>query len=81
MINIAAPLHYQHTISGGLTYQPTRCVAINMSYSYTPLSEITGQITLPPNAPTSTPPTPVPGSSVTSSLSAHALDFGVTVKY
>ncbi len=79
--NIAAPLHYQHTISGGLTYQPIRSLALNMSYSYTPLSEISGPITLPPNAPTATPPIPVPGSSVTSSLSAHALDFGITVKY
>lgn len=79
--NVAAPLHYQHTLSSGLTYQPTRALAINMSYSYTPQSEITGDITLPPNAPTATPAIQVPGSSVTSSLSAHALDFGVTVKY
>ncbi|TWT92472.1 Outer membrane protein transport protein (OMPP1/FadL/TodX) [Botrimarina colliarenosi] len=79
--NLAAPLHYQHTISGGLTYQPTRCIALHTSYSYTPLSEISSSIVLPPNAPTSTPPIAVPGSSVTSSLSAHALDFGVTVRY
>lgn len=79
--NVAAPLHYQHTLSGGLTYQPTSRLALNMSYSYTPPSDITGAITLPPNAPTATPAIAVPNSSVTSSLSAHALDFGVTVKY
>lgn len=81
MFNIAAPLHYEHTFSGGLSYQPNRCLSLNMSYSYALQSEISGPIVLPPNPPTATPPTPVPGSSVTSTLSAHALDFGVTVKY
>lgn len=81
MFNIAAPLHYEHTFSGGLSYQPTCRLSLNMSYSYALPSDITGGIVLPPNPGTATPPTPVPGSSVTSSLSAHALDFGVTVKY
>ena len=79
--NIAAPLHYQHTISGGLTYQPSSSLSIHMSYSFSPESQINGPITLAPNLPTGTPAITVPNSSVTSTLSSHAIDLGVTVKY
>jgi long-chain fatty acid transport protein len=79
--NIAAPLHYKHTISGGLSFQPFSSLAINLSYSYSPESHISGPITLAPNAPTATPPIQVPNSSVSSKLEAHAIDFGVTVRY
>jgi len=79
--NIAAPLHYQHTISGGLSFQPFSRLSINLSYSYSPASQISGPITLAPNAPTNTPPIPVPGSSVSSKLIAHAFDLGMTVRY
>lgn len=81
MFNIAAPLFYQHTVSCGLTYEPQPYLAISMSYAFTPESTIEGPITLPPNPPTSTPATPVAGSSVGSTLNAHAIDFGVTVRY
>jgi len=80
-LNIAAPLHYEHTLSCGLSYQPTCCLSINFSYSYSLESRISGPITLPPNPPTATPATPVAGSSVTSRLNSHAIDFGVTVAY
>jgi long-chain fatty acid transport protein len=79
--NIAAPLHYKHTISGGLSFQPFSSLAINLSYSYSPESHINGPITLAPNLPTGTPPILVPGSSVSSKLIAHAIDLGVTVRY
>ena len=79
--NVGAPLHYEHTISGGLSYQPVCHISINLSYAYSFESEISGPITLPPNAPTATPPTVVPGSLVSSTLSSHAVDLGVTVKY
>jgi len=79
--NIAAPLHYQHTITGGLSHQPICRLSINLSYSYSPESQISGPITLAPNPPTGTPAIPVAGSSVTSTLSSHAVDLGVTVRY
>lgn len=81
MFNVAAPLHYQHTFTTGLTYRPFRALAMHVSYSYSPESTISGPITLPPNAPTATPPFTVPGSEVENSLSVHAIDFGVTVRY
>lgn len=79
--NVPAPLHYEHTLSCGLSYQPVPALSLNCSYAYSIESEITGPITFPPNAPTMTPPIPVPGSSVTSNLTAHALTLGLTVAY
>lgn len=79
--SIAAPLHYQHTIGTGLSFQPYKSLMLNVSYAYATNTSITGPITLPPNPPTSTPPFTVPGSSVTSSVDAHAIDFGVLVRY
>ena len=79
--NVAAPLHYEHTLSCGMSYQPTTCLSLNLSYSYSFESEISGPITLAPNPPTFTPPVPVPGSDVSSTLSSHAIDFGVSVFY
>ena len=79
--NIAAPLHYEHTLSGGLSCRPCCSLAINLSYSYSFESEISGPITLAPNPPTGDPPFPVAGSSVTSTLTSHAVDLGITVRY
>ncbi|WP_197443089.1 OmpP1/FadL family transporter [Lignipirellula cremea] len=80
-LNVPAPLHYEHTLSCGFSYQPVPVVSFNVSYAYSLPSDITGPITFPPNAPTGSPAFPVPGSSVTSSLTAHALAFGITVAY
>jgi len=79
--NIAAPLHYEHTLSTGLSYQICSNVTISGSYSYSFDSEISGPITLAPNPPTAMPPIPVPGSSVSSTLRSHAFDIGVAIAY
>jgi len=53
--NIAAPLHYEHTLSAGMSFQPACCLSLNFSYSYSIESEMSGPITLPPNAPPQLP--------------------------
>ena len=70
---VAAPLYYQHQGSVGATLHLSTNVDVNLAYTYAFESEISG--------PLATPAGPVPGSSITTSLSAHLLNFGVRVKY
>ncbi|HND55431.1 MAG TPA: hypothetical protein PLV92_23615, partial [Pirellulaceae bacterium] len=72
-INVAAPLHYQHQIGTGLSYMLAPNVSLNGAYTYYLPHTMTG--------PLLTPLGPVPGSSVSSTISAHVASFGITVKY
>ena len=68
-----APLFYQHQIHVGMSRMLTQSVSLNLAYSYWPENTLSGPLV--------TPLGPVPGSSVTSELSVHHLNFGVGVRY
>lgn len=74
MFNIATPLQFDHTISGGLSIHLAPHVALNMAYSFMPDTTKTGPVILPGIG-------AIPGSSVTSKLQAHHAAFGIEVNY
>jgi long-chain fatty acid transport protein len=73
MFAVAAPLHYQHQMNVGGSYQLARNVSLNAAYSYWFEHEVTGPIFTPLGT--------VPGSSVTSRETVHIASMGVTVGY
>lgn len=73
MINVAAPLHYQHELSAGGSYFLAPNVSLNAAYTFYLPHSITG--------PLLTPAGPIPNSSVTSTESVHVGSLGVTVYY
>ncbi len=72
-LNVLAPLHFQHQFHAGTSYRMFKQVWLNLAYSFYPESEISGPILTPLGA--------IPGSRVTSRLSVHILDVGLTVRY
>lgn len=72
-ISIPAPLHYQHQIGAGGSYQLAKNVSLNLAYTYFFLQDITGPILTPAGT--------VPDSSVTSRESVHVGSLGITVAY
>ena len=73
MINVPAPLHYQHQISAGGSYLLVDNVSLNAAYTFYFPHEITG--------PLFTPAGTVPNSSVTSHEFVHVASMGITVSY
>ena len=71
--NVASSLGYQHQLCLGGTWEVTECVAFHVGYQHYFEWESTGPIVLPTGA--------IPGSSVTTTASAHIATLGVTVKY
>lgn len=72
--NAASPLILNHVVSFGITQQLSRRVALNVAYLHGFEETQTGPVVLPGVG-------PVPGSSVTSEISADALGAGFTVNY
>lgn len=72
--NVASPLVIGHIVSAGATVRFNENVAANIAYLHGFEGSSTGPFVLPGVG-------AVPGSSVTSSISADALTAGVTVKY
>jgi long-chain fatty acid transport protein len=73
MIAVAAPLHYHHGFSGGASIHMTRWSSFNFAYTYLLENELSGPLLSPAGA--------LPGSNVTTRLSAHEASLGVVVKY
>jgi long-chain fatty acid transport protein len=78
-LNIASPLYQQHTFHTGMTIHMTDQVDVSMAYTYIADAEITGPILTAPAGGGAA--VAVPGSSVTSSLAAHLISMGVSVRY
>jgi len=72
-VNVASPLFQQHTLHTGATIHLTPKVDVSMAYTYIVDAEITGPII--------TAAGNIPASSVTSSLAAHLVSMGVSVRY
>jgi long-chain fatty acid transport protein len=73
--NFGAPLYYQHVFSVGSSTYLTPRVSVNLAYSYLLNSSSTGPIYDPGAG------VPIPGTTVTSELSAHMVLMGVSVRY
>ncbi|MEM6471180.1 MAG: outer membrane protein transport protein, partial [Planctomycetota bacterium] len=71
--SVAATLIYQHQLAAGFTKKLTENVSANFAYTYYPENSLTGPIVTPTGA--------IPGSSVTTELQVHHLNFGVGIRY
>jgi len=72
--NVASPLNIQHVISTGVSFQATDNVMFSAAYIHGFQAETSGPMHAAGIG-------PLPGTSVTSSVSADALGVGVTVQY
>jgi long-chain fatty acid transport protein len=68
-----APLFYQHQLHFGGSKYLAENVALNVAYSYWPENTVAGPLV--------TPLGPVPGGRVSSTLSVHHVNAGITVRY
>jgi long-chain fatty acid transport protein len=73
MVAVAAPLYYQHGFSGGASVHLTQNASVNFAYTYALENELSGPIL--------TPMGPMPGSNVTTRLTAHQGSLGIVVRY
>jgi long-chain fatty acid transport protein len=73
MFNVATPLIIQHWLSLGATFWWNESISTTVAWTHGFENEITG--------PLQSPGGPVPGSSVTSEVSADMLTFGATVVF
>ena len=73
LFNAASPVILQHTLYAGASYKVTPAFVLSMAYAHAFDNSITGPLV--------TPAGPVPGSSVTSQVSADTFMFGATVKF
>lgn len=73
MYTLAAPLIYQHMLSTGASLNFSERLSGNLAYSYDFENTRSGPIVLPGIG-------AVPGSSVSSTMDAHFLSFGLTVR-
>lgn len=71
--NVASPLIYQHMLSNGISYNVSQALSVNLAYSYMLENTRKGEIVSPVFG-------PLPGSSITNSMDAHFLSFGLTVR-
>jgi len=78
-LNIASPLYQQHTLHTGMTIHMTDKVDFSLAYTVIPDAKITGPILTAPAGGGAA--VAVPNSSVTSSLAAHVISMGVSVRY
>jgi long-chain fatty acid transport protein len=72
--NVATPLDYQHQLGVGGSWELSDCVAVHLSYTHYFEFGSSGPIIRPVFG-------PIPGSTVTNTVSADIGTFGVTVKY
>ena len=72
--NVAAPLILQHVVAVGCSYRMTEHEIISLAYLHGFQNESTGPVQLPVVG-------VIPGTSVTSTVSADALAAGLTVQY
>lgn len=72
--NVASPLGIQHVVSTGLSYQATDHVMFSLAYLHGFESQTAGPMYVPGVG-------AVPGTAVSSSVSADALGAGITVQY
>jgi long-chain fatty acid transport protein len=73
MFNVATSLIIQHWYSLGATWRWNECISTTVAYTHGFENEVTG--------PFQSPAGPVPGTSVTTRVSADILNVGVTVNY
>jgi long-chain fatty acid transport protein len=71
--NVASPLIVQNVLSAGASYQVTDCFSLSLAYVHFFQNTNTGPILAPTGA--------LPGSSVTSVLSADSIVLGGTVRF
>lgn len=71
--NVGTPLTYEHELHAGASVRINHHAWVHFAYTYYLESSISGQIITPAGA--------IPGSNVTSSMSAHIADVGLTIKY
>jgi len=72
--NVPAPLIIQHIVSVGASYELTCNLSISMAYVHGFENDVTGPWQSPLIG-------PIPGTSVTNTVSADAAIFGATVRY
>ncbi len=79
--NVLSPLIVQHLLAVGTSVNLTHNVLAHMYYVHGFENSVTGPFVS--NGAPGLPPanTPIPSSSVTSSVAAYALGFGITVQY
>jgi long-chain fatty acid transport protein len=71
--SVASPLIYQHTLSSGVSYNASETLSVNLAYSYLLENSRHGQLILPASG-------PLAGSSISNSMDAHFLSFGLTIR-
>ena len=71
--NVGSPLILQHAINVGSSLKLAERLITNLTYYYSPQSEVGGLI--------QTPGGPLPGSNVNYRVSAHAITVGMTVLF
>ncbi len=74
LFNVASPLIIQHIVSTGLSYNVTEKLIFSLAYLHGFENSASGPIQLPGLG-------ALPGTSVTSTLSADALAAGITMRY
>lgn len=72
--NVASPLIIQHIVSTGLSYDLTEQVRLSLAYLHGFENTVTGPMQAPGIG-------PIPGTSVTSRVSADAVALGINVRY
>jgi long-chain fatty acid transport protein len=72
--NVASPLIIGHVVSTGLSWHLTENMILSLAYLHGFENQASGPVQLPGVG-------PIPGTSVTSRVSADALDAGFTVRY
>jgi long-chain fatty acid transport protein len=72
--NVASPLIIQHVVSTGLSFHLTDNLLLSLAYLHGFENQASGPIQLPVFG-------AIPGTSVTSRVSADALDAGLTLRY
>ncbi len=73
VFNIASPLVYQHQLGLGASYRLTPACTLSVAYYHIFENAVTGSLF--------TPAGPIPGSSVTTGLTADSLSMGVSVRF
>jgi long-chain fatty acid transport protein len=71
--NVASPTIIQHTVSVGASYRIADCLSLDMAYAHAFQNSITGPLVGPFGA--------IPGTSITSVVSADTFVLGATVRF
>ncbi len=74
LFNVASPLITQHVVSVGASYELTQCLVLSLVYLHALENEVRGPFIAPAVG-------SLPGTSISSQVSADALGLGLTVKY